>query len=322
MSSISVVVPVFHNAGSLRDLATRLRTAAEACGPLRFEFVFVDDGSKDESLDVLRDLSAEDPRIRVVRLSRNFGSNNAILAGLTASQADASLVIAADLQDPPELIPDMVRLWREGHKVVLAVRQSRRDPLLTRALAALFYRLFRRFAIKTMPEHGFDFFLLDRRVRDLIVEIQENNAYLMGLILWMGFHPAVVPYDRGDRHKRFGVSMWTFWKRVKYFVDGFVAFSYVPLRLASLVGLVLAALAVAYGVLILYLRIARGFPVVGWTSLMLVLLAVSAVQILLLGVLGEYLWRNLEETRRRPRFVVQSVVEGGLERAPGVPPSL
>jgi len=317
MSSISVVVPVFHNATSLRALAARLKTAADACGDLRFEFVFVDDGSKDESLDVLRELSGEDPRVRVVRLSRNFGSNNAILAGLAASTGDASVAIAADLQDPPELIPEMVGLWREGHKVVLAVRRSRKDPLLTRALAGLFYSLFRRFAIPTMPEHGFDFFLLDRRVRNLIVEIQENNAYLMGLILWMGFHPAVLGYDRRGRDTHFGASMWTFWKRVKYFVDSFVAFSYVPLRLASLIGVLLAGASVGYGILILYLRIARGFPVVGWTSLMLVLLAVSAVQILLLGVLGESMWRNLEETRRRPRFVVESVVEAGRERPPG-----
>jgi dolichol-phosphate mannosyltransferase len=314
---VSVVVPVYQNAASLPDLAARLRAVAESCFPRQFEFVFVDDGSRDESLAVLQRLSREDPRVRVLKLSRNFGSNAAILAGLADARGDAAVAIAADLQDPPELISELLRLWEDGRKVVLAARRSREDSLLTRALAAVFYVLFRRFAIRTMPEKGFDFFLVDRRVRDLLVGIQENNAYLMGLILWLGFAPAVVSYDRGPRAQRYGSSAWTFWRRVKHFVDSFVAFSYTPLRAASLTGFVVVALAFAYAVLVLYLRLAHGFPVGGWASLMLVLLLVSGIQILMLGVLGEYLWRNLEETRRRPRFIVESVLEDGREVAPG-----
>jgi len=310
---ISVVVPVYQNAASLPDLAARIRAMAESCAPTEFEFVFVEDGSRDDSLAVLRQLSREDPRVRVLKLSRNFGSNAAMLAGLAAAAGDAVVAVAADLQDPPELIPEMLRLWAEGRKVVLAARRGRQDPLVTRALAGAFYVLFRRFAIRTMPERGFDFFLVDRRVRDLLVGIQENNAYLMGLILWLGFVPAVVEYDRVARAERYGASAWTFWRKVKHFVDSFVAFSYTPLRVASLLGFLVVCLAFVYGALVLYLKLSRGFPVGGWASLMLVLLVVSGIQIAMLGVLGEYLWRNLEETRHRPRFIVEAVLQGGRE---------
>lgn len=313
MGLISVVVPVYQNAASLADLAARLGRVAVSCAPRPFEFVFVDDGSHDGSLEILRDLSRDDQRVRVLKLSRNFGSNAALLAGLVSASGDAVVAVAADLQDPPELIPEMLRLWEEGHKVVLAARRSRRDPMLTRALAAVFYFLFRRFAIKTMPGKGFDFFLVDRRVRDLLAGIQENNAYLMGLILWLGFAPAIIQYDRAEREVRYGVTAWTFWKKVKYFVDSFVAFSYMPVRAASVLGLVVVILATAYAAVVLYLSVFRGFPVGGWASLMLVILLVSGIQILMLGVLGEYLWRNLEETRHRPRFVVESVLRGGKE---------
>jgi glycosyltransferase involved in cell wall biosynthesis len=313
MGLISVVVPVYQNAPSLADLAVRLGRVALSCAPRAFEFVFVDDGSHDGSLEILRDLSRDDQRVRVLKLSRNFGSNAALLAGLVSASGDAVVAVAADLQDPPELIPEMLRLWEEGHKVVLAARRSRRDPMLTRALAAAFYFLFRRFAIKTMPGKGFDFFPVDRRVRDLLAGIQENNAYLMGLILRLGFAPAVVEYDRVERKERYGVTAWTFWKKVKYFVDSFVAFSYMPLRAASMLGLVVVILAFAYAAVVLYLSLFRGFPVGGWASLMLVILLVSGIQILMLGMLGEYLWRNLEETRHRPRFVVESVLRGGRE---------
>lgn len=322
MSRVSVVVPVYQNAASLAELALRLRAVAASCASTEFEFVFVDDGSTDGSLAVLQGVSREDTRVRIVKLSRNFGSNAALLAGLSASSGDASVTLAADLQDPPELIPQMLALWAEGWKVVLAARRGREDPWLSRALARAFYVLFRRFAIPTMPAGGFDSFLVDRTVRNILLGIQENNVYLMGLILWLGFVPAVVSYDRVRRDERYGPSAWTFWNKVKHFVDSFVAFSYAPLRLASLTGLVVVALAFAYAGLVLYLRLFRGFPVSGWASLMLVLLIVSGVQITILGVLGEYLWRSLEAARGRPRFIVESVLRDGREEpAPDRPPS-
>ena len=309
MSVISIIVPVFNNAASLPDLLERFQALAAKNPNETFEFVFVDDGSVDNSFSVLKSLFQKESRIQVVKLSRNFGSNAALLAGLGQTHGDAVAAIAADLQDPPELIHDMLADWRQGHKVVLAARKSRDDDFLTTFLANTFYVLFRRFAIKTMPRHGFDFFLIDRQVRDLINSIQENNAYLMGLILWLGFSPKVIYYHRQAREKRYGPSMWTISKKIKYFLDSFIAFSYFPVRAATIIGIVLSIAGLIYAVIVTILRLVKSVQPEGWASLMIVVLIVSGVQMLMMGILGEYLWRNLDETRRRPRFIVESVLE-------------
>jgi dolichol-phosphate mannosyltransferase len=309
MAFVSIVVPVYHNEASLPDLLSHFQELARRNPTERFEFVFVDDGSRDCSFAVLRALQQTDKRVRVIKLSRNFGSNAALLAGLDQARGEVVAAIAADLQDPPELIDEMLAHWRKGHKVVLAARRSRGDPLLTRLLASTFYFLFRRFAIPSMPRQGFDFFLIDRQVCNLIKGIQESNAYLMGIILWLGFEPAILHYHRRQREQRFGKSMWSHAKKIKYFIDAFVAFSYVPVRAASLLGISLSAVGLLYALALLILRLFIGIPVVGWVSLMAVLLVVSGVQLLMTGILGEYLWRNLDETRRRPRFVIDRILE-------------
>jgi polyisoprenyl-phosphate glycosyltransferase len=309
MAFVSLVVPVYQNAASLPELLSQFQRLAGGNPTDRFEFVFVDDGSRDHSFAVLQALQQTDERVRVIKLSRNFGSNAALLAGLDQARGEVVAAIAADLQDPPELIDDMLAYWRRGHKVVLAARQRRGDPFLTRLLASTFYLLFRRFAIPSMPKQGFDFFLIDRQVCNLIKGIQESNTYLMGIILWLGFEPAILYYHRREREQRFGKSMWSLTKKLKYFIDAFVAFSYVPVRAASLLGISLSILGLMYAVALLILRLFSGIPVVGWLSLMAVLLVVSGVQLLMTGILGEYLWRNLDETRRRPRFVIDRVIE-------------
>jgi dolichol-phosphate mannosyltransferase len=313
MSLVSIVVPVYHNAGSLADLLQAFQALAARNPHDTFEFIFVDDGSRDNSLAVLEQLAQTESRVGILKLSRNFGSNAAILAGLTQARGAVVAAIAADLQDPPELIHDMLAKWREGSKVVLASRAERDDPWVTAVLADTFYTLFRRFAIKTMPPRGFDFFLIDRQVCDLITHIQENNAYLMGLILWLGFDPVTLPYRRREREARYGVSMWTFAKKLKYFVDAFVAFSYLPVRFASVLGFVLSGLGLLYAVLIILLRLFVGIEIEGWSSLMVALLLVTGVQMLMLGILGEYLWRNLDETRKRPRFIIDRIIPAKAE---------
>jgi len=315
MSAISIVVPVFNNASSLPLLLERFQALAARRPEHRFEFIFVDDGSADGSSGVIEEMIRGEPRASLVKLSRNFGSSAAILAGLEQASGDAVAAIAADLQDPPELIDEMLARWQQGRKVVLAARQSRDDPWLTALLADAFYALFRRFAIRAMPRHGFDFFLIDRQVRDLVIGIRENNAYLMGLILWMGFSPDVIYYHRRQREKRFGRSMWTLGKKLKYFVDAFVGFSYLPLRAASALGVLCCLIGFLYALVIVFRRLVQGADIQGWASLMVVLLVVSGVQMLIVGVLGEYLCRNLEETRRRPRFVRDYVREGAEAKA-------
>lgn len=309
MALVSIVVPVYHNSASLRDLLNQFQELAARNADDCFEFVFVEDGSHDHSFQVLEALASQEPRMRVVKLSRNFGSNPALLAGLDQARGDVVAAIAADLQDPPELIHDMLARWRQGRKVILAARETRDDPGLTAWMADLFYHLFRTFALPTMPRRGFDFFLIDRQVCDLINGIQECNAYLTGLILWLGFDPVVIPYHRRGRDKRYGHSMWTFAKKFKHFLDSFVAFSYAPIRTASLLGCGLSAAGIIYAVIVVILHLSQGIPVQGWTSLMVVLLVVSGTQLLMTGILGEYLWRNLDETRRRPRFVIDRVIE-------------
>jgi polyisoprenyl-phosphate glycosyltransferase len=310
MSRISVVVPVYHNAPSLPDLLARLQALAGRHSDDAFRFVFVDDGSRDDSFAVLLKLRTAEPRVTVVKLSRNFGSNAALLAGLAEADGDAVATISADLQDPPETLDAMLAHWRAGKKVVLAAREGRDDPLATAFLASVFYRLFRKYAIATMPEGGFDFFVVDRTVRDLLLGMQESNAYLMGLVLWLGFDPAVVPFRRLAREARYGKSMWGFGRKVKYFIDSFVAFSYVPIRAASLLGLLVSAAGLLYAVFIVFAHFALDLKIQGWASLMIVLLVVSGAQLLVMGMIGEYLWRNLDETRRRPRYVAETVLRG------------
>jgi glycosyltransferase involved in cell wall biosynthesis len=313
MSRIAIVVPVYHNAASLADLLARLQAVASRHPRDTFRFVFVDDGSKDDSFAVLLALAKAEPRVTALKLSRNFGSNAAIFAGLAEADGDAVATISADLQDPPETLDAMLAHWRAGRKVVLAARESRDDPPATAFLAGLFYRLFRRYAIATMPEGGFDFFVVDRAVRDLLLGMQESNAYLMGLVLWLGFDPAIVPFRRQARDARYGKSMWGFGRKLKYFIDSFVAFSYVPIRAASLLGLLVSAAGLLYAVFIVFAYFALDLKVQGWASLMIVLLVVSGAQLLVMGMIGEYLWRSLDETRRRPRYVLETRVPGGAE---------
>ena len=309
MSLVSIVVPVYHNAPSLADLLRELQALAARNESDEFEFIFVDDGSRDESFAVLQGLAQCEPRMRVARLSRNFGSVAAVMAGLSLARGDCAAAISADLQEPPALLHDMLARWRAGKKVVLAARRKRADPFPTSLFADAFYAMFRRYAIASMPRRGFDFWLIDRQVADLVNNIQESNAYLSGLLLWLGFDPEVIYFDRQERARKYGRSMWTLPKKIKYFIDSFVAFSHFPVRLASSLGALFSLLGLVYAGFIIYQRLALQIDAPGWSSLMVVVLIAAGAQLLILGVLGEYLWRSLDETRRRPRFIIERVIE-------------
>jgi glycosyltransferase involved in cell wall biosynthesis len=314
---LSVVVPVYQNALHLPDLLTRLSAACGSVPGMQTELVFVDDRSRDDSFAVLRRLVAGEPRMRVVRLSRNFGSNAAILAGLHHAQGDVVVVITADLQDPPELIPEMIARWKDGHEVVLASRRNREDPAATRLFAGVFNRLFRTFVFRDFPADGFDFVALDRKVVARLVAMPEKNSYLFGQILWLGFTRAVIPYDRAPRAG--GTSAWTFWRKVKYFIDAFTAFSYLPVRFASVAGFLLAILGFFYAAFVVLMRVTGHIPERGFSALMVVVLVASGTQLLVTGIMGEYLWRVLEEVRPRPAFVVDETLNLQPSRADGPP---
>lgn len=315
MKTLSIVVPVYFNEANLPDTVPELLSLAPRLpAGMRLELVFVDDGSQDRSLELLLEFQRQHPEtITVVQLTRNFGSMAAVQAGLTAATGDCVGIIAADLQDPPELFLEMVKHWEQGTKTVLAVRSDREESLGQKAFSNLYYALLRRFAIPNYPPGGFDFMLVDRQVVDELNAIHEKNTNLMSLVFWLGHRPVLIPYVRRKRTK--GRSRWTLSKKIKLFIDSFVAFSYLPIRAVSLLGLLFALGAFVYGLVVLYARLSQDIEVRGWTALMVVLTFTSGVQMMLLGLLGEYLWRTLDESRRRPLYVVDRVV--GARQAPG-----
>jgi dolichol-phosphate mannosyltransferase len=302
---LSVIVPLLNEAENLEALHGRL---SEVAGKLDrdVEFVFVDDGSTDGSFDKLLELRSRDARVCPIRLARNFGSHGACLAGFSQARGDHAVILAADLQDPPELLIDLVAAAEKGHDVVWANRESREDPAITLLFAGMYNRMMRRIALPNWPERGFDFVLLSRRVLSVVLARRERNTSLFGQILWAGFPQTSVSYNRMAR--RAGRSKWTFAKKLKLAIDSFVGFSYVPIRVISAAGLVFACVGAAYAAFVVFRRLTAGVPVEGWTSLMVVVLILGGVQLLMLGVLGEYLWRTLDETRGRPPFIVSDAV--------------
>ena len=307
MKRLSVVVPVYFNQETLVDLHARISEQEQGlAGRAKLEIVYVDDGSGDDSREILRTLAASDSRIRLVFLSRNFGSFTAILAGLHYATGDAIAIISADLQDPPEMIPIMFEKWEGGDKTVLAVRENRMDSWGARLFSKMAYVIIRRMALPTMPKGGFDFVLVDRQVRDVLVQIGERNTSLMGLILWVGFQQSQIPYTRCERGG--GTSRWTFGKKFKYLIDSLLAFSYIPIRFMSGIGVVIGGIGFVYAIMLVVMRFFKAVDVPGWTALMVVTLVLFGFLFLSLGVIGEYLWRTLDESRSRPVFIVSETI--------------
>lgn len=304
---LSVVVPVYFNAESLEELHGRIRDALIGAGVSNWDLTFVDDGSADKSSEVIESLRMRHPGIRSIRMSRNFGSIAAVQAGMAVAPGRAVAVIAADLQDPPELLTEMVVRWRTGAEVVLATRDSRQDPWLSRLLSACFYKVFRVLVNSDMPPGGFDFFLLDRRAVRALVDHAEKNANLAASVLWIGFRRSILSYDRQER--RHGRSRWTFWKKFKYMIDSLLSYSYVPLRLMSAAGLGGLAVALGYGGFIVVEKLRGDYDAPGWASLMVVTLLFNGLVLLSVGIVGEYVWRTLDAARARPSYIVAECKE-------------
>lgn len=302
---ISIVIPVYYNRETLRELYEKLCCLDGTINSSDIEIVFVDDGSCDDSFKVICDIAANDTRVKGVRLSRNFGSFIACLAGLSRCSGDCAVFMSADLQDPPELIGTMYKKWREGNKVVMAVRQRREEGFIKIFFARLFYSVFRLLVTKDMPKGGFDFVLIDRQVIDVLTSIKEKNTTLMGLILWMGFKRAEILYTRKQR--KHGKSRWTITKKINYFFDSIMAFSKFPIRIFSVIGIFFSTMSIA-GIVYIIFAYAMGWikGVAGWTSLMVVQLFMFGILFLGFGIMGEYIWRTLEESRKRPLFLIDS----------------
>ena len=303
MKKISIIVPVYYNEQNLNDLYNSLKEIIFRKIDMDYELIMVDDGSGDKSYNLMKELRNNDKKVKLVKLARNFGSHVALLAGLTYATGDCVTCISADLQDPPENILRMLEKWKDGVRVVLAVRKDREESSIQKFFSNSYYRLMRRFALKDMPKGGFDSFLIDKKVADIICEMEEKNTSIMGQILWCGFKHEMIYYVRRKREK--GKSRWTFSKKVKLFIDSFVSFSYVPIRFASIVGIVASLVSLIWIVIIVCTKIFVGIDTDGWTTLMAVLLFSSGLILLTLGIIGEYLWRIFDTVRKRPVFIIE-----------------
>jgi dolichol-phosphate mannosyltransferase len=310
------VLPVFNERDNLEPLRQRLVAVLDDAAGGAFELLFVDDASRDGSPEIIAGWHAQDARIKLLQLSRNFGHQAALQAGLDAARCAAGVLMDADLQDPPELLRQFIAAWRDGHEVVFAVRRRRREGALKRAAYAAFYRTVKLIAEIDVPLDAGDFCLLDRRVVDTLIALPEHNRFLRGLRSWVGFRQLGIAYDRDARHA--GAPKYTLRKLVRLALSGYVGFSAMPLRAAAGLGLVTALLGFALTLWTLATKLLHIPSPRGWTSLMAVVLLVAGVQLLVLGIMGEYLSRVYDEVRQRPLYVVRSRLGLDAPPPPGV----
>ena len=301
---LSVVVPCFSEEAVVRKTHGRLVAVLEEIPGLDFEIVYVDDGSRDSTLDLLRELQRADQRVRVIALSRNFGHQIAVTAGLQSVVGDVVVVIDADLQDPPEVIPEMLDRWRDGVDIAYGVRTERAgETKFKRWTAFAFYRLIRRLANIPIPLDTGDFRLMDRMAVDAFLAMPERDRWVRGMVAWTGFRQEPVQYKRAARAA--GVTKYPFRKMLRFAVDGILSFSLVPLRLATWLGLFTAGLAMLGVLYALVVRLFTAIWVSGWALLFIAVLFLGGVQLVMLGILGEYLGRIYGEVKRRPLYLVK-----------------
>jgi polyisoprenyl-phosphate glycosyltransferase len=305
---LSIVIPVYNEEAVLPALVERLRVFANRLTPLVTEIILVDDHSTDRSSELLKAACRQDSRFRYARLAKNSGSHVALVAGLGQSRGACAVFLAADLQDPPELIMQMLDLWRAGHHVVWAVREERQGiSRIDMFLSNFFYRLLNLLGEVNLPPRGSDFALLDRKAIDALLQSTGSNPSIGGEIARLGFSSAQISYTKEKRAA--GGSKWTLKRKLKAFADAFVSFSYAPLRAMSYLGMLFSLLGFAYAVLVIILRLMTRTPVQGWASLIVVVLVLGGVQMMMLGILGEYLWRTLEAARQRPIYFLEETSE-------------
>lgn len=300
---LSVVIPVYNEVDVLPEFYRRMADVARGVDG-QVELIFVDDGSIDGSLQILHDLSVVDPRVAVLELSRNFGKEIAMTAGLDHARGDAVVVIDADLQDPPELIPEMISHWRDGYDVVYAKRTARvGESFLKKSTAYLFYRVIGSLSRVSIPRDTGDYRLLSRRAVDAVIELREQHRFMKGLFAWIGFAQKEVPYERQIRHD--GTTKWNMRSLWNFAMEGITSFTILPLKIASYIGFLTAVGAFIFGLFMILDTLLFGNPVQGYPSLMVVMLFLGGVQLMAIGVIGEYLGRMFDETKGRPLYLLK-----------------
>lgn len=309
MPKISIVIPCYYNEHNIPvTFPVLLENEKNFPADTEFEYIFVDDGSKDGTFNALMKVYEQHPeKVKVIKLARNFGANNASYCGICHSTGDCCVVLAADLQDPPELIPQLYQHWTKGYKLVLAQKTNREDSFMTKLFSNTYHNLIRKYVLTNAPKGGFDLWLFDKQLREVLMKMDEKNFYLPYLFIWMGFEYVSIPYTR--RKREIGKSGWTLSKKIKSFIDSFVSFTYLPLRLISIAGIVLGLFALVYAVMIIYSKITSKIPLQGWSSLMIVVLFTSSFIMIALGIIGEYLYRTLDAARKRPNFIVDKIFD-------------
>jgi dolichol-phosphate mannosyltransferase len=309
MKTISIILPCYNNGTTLPFLFEELlKLKLELPSDTVMEMIFVDDRSTDDThAKLLHFREHHSGRMVIIRLARNVGIFNAIICGLENSTGDCATVVTADLQDPPELVLRLYEHWRNGQKLVFTVRQERHDPLIDRIFASFYHFLVRQLALPNAPKQGYGVALVDRQIINELLRIRERHTNPLLQLLALGYDHVVVPYTRPGRIT--GHSTWTFAKKTKLFVDTFVSFSYVPIRLITLSGFLLGTLGIVYATFILIAGLSGMAVVKGWSALMIVVLIIGSFQMVALGILGEYLWRTLDTVRGRPTYVIEQRTE-------------
>jgi len=309
MPKLSIIIPCYFNGENIPITKQRLLENEELFEKdVTFEYVMVDDGSKDNTVEELIKFKNEQPgKVKIIKLAGNVGSYNAILAGMKYATGDCCVVIAADLQDPPELMVKMYGHWKNGIKLVVGNRADRDESFFQKAFSNTYHKLIQKFALKNIPDGGFDYVFFDKLLKDEVVKINEKNTNTLYLLAWLNYDMVCIPYTRLKRGV--GKSRWTLQKKIKLFIDSFISFSYVPLKFISVTGIVLGLIAFIYSLFIIVMKFSGNIDQTGWSSMMVVILFVSSFQMIGLGIIGEYVWRNLEASRNRPVYVVDEVYE-------------
>ena len=300
---VSIIIPVYYNEDNLRLLYEDLEKKFIEKIDHEYEIVMVNDGSKDGSWEVISELAAKDPCIKAVSLSRNFGSHSACLCGLSVATGDCAIIKAADMQEPTELLLDMIEKWKEGNNVVLACREERDESRAKVGFANLYYWIVRKTSLPNMPPKGFDIYLLDRKAIDVINSLDEKNSAITGQILWSGFRTGVVYYKRMARE--IGESKWTLKKKIRLVSDTIFSFSTLPIRMLEIVGILSFVAAFIWSIVVLVSKLAGNIPVSGFTTLIIFNLFSFGITMLSIGILGEYLWRTFDASRNRPPYIIE-----------------
>ncbi len=304
---LSLVVPVYNEAATIRPFLAAVQPTLEHLA-LRYEILFINDGSHDDTLQQLLTAICDDPRLRCLNLSRNFGKEAALTAGIEHASGDLVVPMDVDLQDPPELIAEFIVKWREGYDVVYGIRQDRSSDTTTkRATAGWFYRIFNHLSPVSIPENAGDYRLIDRRVVEALRQFPERNRFMKGLFAWVGFHTIGIPYTRQQR--QLGQSKFSYWKLWNFAIDGITSFSSAPLRIWTYIGTLIAGLAFLYALFIVTRVLLTGVDMPGYASLMTVILFLGGVQLMSLGILGEFIGRLFTEVKARPLYLVEGIYQ-------------